>query len=318
MRRWLAGLLSVMILFSGSLCLAEDTESMENADIQETVVSVEGESLGTLSENIRFLKDLAADEEVRELLGMEEVKTVTSEVIWRVLVWLYQNRPVTMKILAELGIKESDRRCIEKIWDSADRIGEALIEHSQTEDGKQLQAEAEAVKNDPEIQQALVNFQKLATSEDLMNILDALDEAVKDEALKSEAVKSETAGSENSDGALTNEARNQRVDQSSFIGKLIIEAISVMDQSEWARESVPKLLKNENLWRFLTHLSGGNPELDRVFQEEFVLIAGDPEINVFFKKTLLDAQALYQVLEGTETDQPETADNEKTSEEVTP
>ena len=324
MKRWLAGLLSVMILFSGGLCLAENAEPtenaepMENADIQETVVSVEGESLGTLSENIRFLKDLAADEEVRELLGMEEVKTVTSEVIWRVLVWLYRNRPVTMKILAELGIKESDRRCIEKIWDSADRIGEALIEHSQTEDGKQLQAEAEAVKNDPEIQQALVNFQKLATSEDLMNILDALDEAVKDEALKSEAVKSETAGSENSDGALANEARNQRVDQSSFIGKLIIEAISVMDQSEWARESVPKLLKNENLWRFLTHLSGGNPELDRVFQEEFVLIAGDPEINVFFKKTLLDAQALYQALEGTETDQPETADNEKTSEEVTP
>ena len=302
MKRWLAGLLSVMILFSGGLCLAENAEPMENADIQETVVSVEGESLGTLSENIRFLKDLAADEEVRELLGMEEVKTVTSEVIWRVLVWLYRNRPLTMKILAELGIKESDRRCIEKIWDSADRIGEALIEHSQTEDGKQLQAEAEAVKNDPEIQQALVNFQKLATSEDLMNILDALDEAVKDEALKSEAVKSETAGSENSDGALANEARNQRVDQSSFIGKLIIEAISVMDQSEWARESVPKLLKNENLWRFLTHLSGGNPELDRVFQEEFVLIAGDPEINVFFKKTLLDAQALYQALEGTETD----------------
>ena len=92
MKRWLAGLLSVMILFSGGLCLAENAEPMENADIQETVVSVEGESLGTLSENIRFLKDLAADEEVRELLGMEEVKTVTSEVIWRVLVWLYRNR----------------------------------------------------------------------------------------------------------------------------------------------------------------------------------------------------------------------------------
>ena len=103
MKKWLAVLLSVMILFSGSLCLAESTEPKENADIQETVVSVEGESLGTLSENIRFLKDLAQNKEVRELLGMEEVKTVTSEIIWRVLIWLYQNRPVTMKILAELG-----------------------------------------------------------------------------------------------------------------------------------------------------------------------------------------------------------------------
>ena len=44
MKRWLAGLLSVMILFSGGLCLAENAEPtenaepMENADIQETVV----------------------------------------------------------------------------------------------------------------------------------------------------------------------------------------------------------------------------------------------------------------------------------------
>ena len=308
MKRWLAGLLSVMILFSGSLCLAENTEPKENADIQETVVSVEGENLGTLSENIRFLKDLAQNEEVRELLGMEEVKTVTSEIIWRVLVWLYQNRPVTMKILAELGVEESDLRCIEKIWDSADRIGEALIKHSQTEDGRQLQAEAEAVKNDPDLQESLVNFRELATSEDLTEILDALNEAI----------KSEAAEEENPDGALTKEALNQNVDQSSFIGKLIIEALTVMDRSEWARESVPKLLKNENLWRFLAHLSGGNPELDRVFREEFLLITSDPEINVFFKETLLEVQALYRALAEPETDSPETAGSEKTSEEVTP
>ena len=308
MKKWLAVLLSVMILFSGSLCLAESTEPKENADIQETVVSVEGESLGTLSENIRFLKDLAQNKEVRELLGMEEVKTVTSEIIWRILIWLYQNRPVTMKILAELGVKESDRRCIEKLWDSADRIGEALMNHSQTEDGRQLQAEAEAVKNDPELQESLVNFQALATSEDLTVILDTL----------SEAVKAETAEKKNPDGALTKEALNRNVDQSSFIGKLIIEALTVMDRSEWARKSVPKLLKNENLWRFLAHLSGGNSELDRVFREEFVLITSDPEINVFFKQTMLEARALYRALADPETDSPETAGNEKTSEEVTP
>ena len=239
---------------------------------------------------------------------MEEVKTVTSEIIWRVLIWLYQNRPVTMKILAELGVKESDRRCIEKLWDSADRIGEALMNHSQTEDGRQLQAEAEAVKNDPELQESLVNFQALATSEDLTVILDTL----------SEAVKAETAEKKNPDGALTKEALNRNVDQSSFIGKLIIEALTVMDRSEWARKSVPKLLKNENLWRFLAHLSGGNSELDRVFREEFVLITNDPEINVFFKQTMLEARALYRALADPETDSPETAGNEKTSEEVTP
>ena len=177
MKKWLAVLLSVMILFSGSLCLAESTEPKENADIQEAVVSVEGESLGTLSENIRFLKDLAQNEEVRELLGMEEVKTVTSEIIWRVLIWLYQNRPVTMKILAELGVKESDRRCIEKLWDSADRIGEALMNHSQTEDGRQLQAEAEAVKNDPDIYDA--NGEIVAQDQKTYDIICFLDESRK-------------------------------------------------------------------------------------------------------------------------------------------
>ena len=307
MRRWLAGLLSVMILFSGSLCLAEDTESMENADIQETVVSVEGESLGTLSENIRFLVSLTGNEEIRGLLKIEDVKSITSEIIWRTLVWLYQNRPVTMKILAELGVKEADLRCIEKLWDSADRIGEALMKHSRSEDGRQLQAEAKAVKNDPELQEALVNFQKLATSEDLKNILDTLDDAVISEAAEHETVNSDTVISD--------------VDQSSFIGKLVVKALSVIEQSEWAQKSVPNLLKNENLRRFLAHLSVGNPELDRAFREEFVLITSDPEMNVFFREILLEVQALFRALAETETDDPETADpeaTEKTGKEVTP
>jgi len=302
MKRWLAGLLSVMILFSGGLSLAENAEPKENADIQETVVSVEGENLGTLSENIRFLKDLAQTEEVLDLLKIEDVKNVTSEIIWRVLVWLFQNRPVTMKILAELGVKESDLRCIEKIWDSADRIGIALEKHSQTEDGRQLQAEAAAVKNDPELQESWDNFQELATSEDLVTVLNELNAAA----------KTEFAERKSSDGVLTQEALNRQVDQSSFSGKLILKALSILDQSEWARESVPKLLKNENLWRFLTHLSSGNKELDSVLREEFVLIVSDPEINVFFQQTLTEAQALSKALKSSETE------NDVKTEEVAP
>ena len=302
MKRWLAGLLSVMILFSGGLGLAENTETKENADIQETVVSVEGESLGTLSENLRFLIELAQNEEFQSLLGIEDVKNVTSEIIWRVLVWLFRNRPVTMKILAEFGVKESDLHCIEKIWDSAGRIGKALEKHSQTEDGRRLQAEAEAVKNDPDLQESWVNFQELATSEDLITVLNALNEVA----------KTEIAEKESADGALTQEALNRQMDQSSFAGKLILKAISILDHSEWARESVPKLLKNENLWRFLSHLSSGNKELDNVFREEFKLIVSDPEINVFIQQTLAEAKALSKALKSSETE------NKVKTEEVTP
>ena len=302
MKRWLAGLLSVMILFSGSLSLAENTETKENADIQETVVSLEGESLGTLSDNLRFLKDLAQNEEFQSLLGIEDVKNVTSEIIWRVLVWLFRNRPVTMKILAELGVKESDLHCIEKIWDSVDRIGDALEKHSQTEDGRQLQAEAAAVKNDPELQESWINFRELTTSEDLITVLNALNEVA----------KKEIAEKKSADGALSQEALNRQVDQSSFAGKLILKALSILDQSEWVRESVPKLLKNENLWRFLSHLSGGNKELDNVFREEFMLIVSDPEINVFIQQTLAEAKALSKALKSSETE------NKVKTEEVTP
>lgn len=303
MKRWMAGLLSVMILFSGGLCLAETAEPMENADIQETVVSVEGETLGTLSENLRLLIDLSQSEEVLALLGIEEVKTVTSEIIWRVLVWLFQNRPVTMKILAELGVGESDRRCIEKLWDSAERIGNTLEEISKTEDGRQLQAEAAAVKNDPDLQESWENFQELTTSEDLVLVLDSLNKAI----------NSEITEKKNADGTLTKEAMERQMDQSSFTGKLIFEALSILEQSEWARESVPKLLKNENLWRFLTHMSGGNKELDHVLRDEFALIAADPDMNVFFKQTLTEAQALSKALKGMETD-----NSKKTGEEVAP
>ena len=303
MKRWLAGLLSVMMLFSGTLCLAEETGAIENADLQETVVSVEGENLGTLSENLRFLVDLTKNEEIRDLLRIEDVKNVASEIIWRSLVWMVQNRPVTMKILAELGVTESDRRCIEKIWDSADRVAAAFKKHAESEDGRRLQAEAEAVKNDPELQETWANFMTLATSEDLTKVLDALNETL----------KTEMAEIKDQDGTLTREALNRNMDRSSFTGRLIYEALSLMDQSEWARESVPELLTNENLWRFLSHLSVGNKELDDVLQEECILIMSDPEINVFFQQTLQEALALYRALAGSETEKTQT-----TGEEVTP
>ena len=303
MKRWLAGLLSVMILLCGSICLAQEPDDRENADIQETVVSVEGESLGSLSENLRFLKEMMNDPDVRELLANEEVKNVSSEIIWRVLVWMYRNRPVTMKILAELGVGENDIRCVEKIWDSAERIGKALEEHSKTEDGKQLQAEAAAVKNDPDLQQSLTDFEELASSDELGSLLDALKETA-EEGHKA---------AEKPDGSLSREAIDRQMDRSSFTGRLLLRIFSVMDNSEWAKKSLPKLLKNENLWRFLLHLSSGNKELDQVIRDECALIAGDPEMNDFIKETLKELHALRLALQG-----PEKNGTEKTDKEAAP
>ena len=120
MKRWLAALLAVALLFSGGTVLAENANSRDIVDIQESMSSREGETVGTLAENILFLMEALQKEEIRSLLKMEDVQDILSEVVYRVLAWLVENRPVTMKILAELGVVESDLRCIEKLWDSMD------------------------------------------------------------------------------------------------------------------------------------------------------------------------------------------------------
>ncbi len=299
MKRFLAGWLSVMMLFSVGLCLAEDQDGTDTATIEENMVSVEGEEPGSVSENLRFLQEMMQKEEVQDLLKNDEVKSVTSEIIWRVLVWMVQNRSVTMKILGELGVAEADQRSVEKIWDSAERIARALEKHSESEDGRQLQAELAAVKNDPDILESLLNFHELMTSEDLIALLDAL----------SETAKAQAADTKASDGTLTQEAVERKLDRSTFQGSLMFRILSVMDQSEWARKSLPKLLENENLWALLIHLSRGNRELDQVFRDEVVLLFDDPEINAFLQRTLKEAHALIQTIQSSG---PSGAEQEKT------
>lgn len=287
MKRWLAGWLSVVILFSGGFCLAEAPQEKERADLEETVVTVEGENLGTVSENLVFLVKMIGDEDVQDLLKNEEVKSVAWEIATRVFLWMYENRPVTMKILAELGIGEGDRHCVEKLWDSAERIHAALDAFSDSDEGVQLMMEFDALTNDPDILLSMNEFLDLLTSEDLTVLLNAIPEVVNESI----------AERKDSDGSLTQQALDRKVDRSSFLGTLIFRILFVMDHSEWARNSVPKLLENENLWTFLTHLTSGNKELDRVFREEFVRITSDPEVKGFFKQTLLELRDLAKAFQ---------------------
>ena len=224
MKRWLAGWLSVVILFSGGFCLAEAPQEKERADLEETVVTVEGENLGTVSENLVFLIKMIGDKDVQDLLKNEEVKSVAWEIATRVFLWMYENRPVTMKILAELGIGEGDRHCVEKLWDSAERIHAALDAFSDSDEGVKLMMEFDALTNDPDILLSMNEFLDLLTSEDLTVLLNAIPEVVNESI----------AERKDSDGSLTQQALDRKaMPWSSDVGSSPTTSLS--DRIGWCR-----------------------------------------------------------------------------------
>lgn len=273
MKRRLAALLACMVLFSCAAAPAEDI-GLHTVDIQESLVSREGQEDRTLEEHLLQILELLQRKEVRNLLKIEDVSLIASEVIWNVLVWMWDNRPVTMKILAELGIGETDLRNVDKLWDSAERLSSALEEHSKSEQGQRLEAEIHALAADEEFRKSLNSLADLMTSEDLGNLLASLQEAA------------ESGSTALSDGPLTAAALERELDRASFTGSLLLSLLNVLDQSEWARETLPGLLFNENLWRLLLDAAQGSEELDRIFREEFTLLTSDPEMNSFLQRTL--------------------------------
>ena len=294
MRKWLAGCLALIFLISGIPVFAENT-GKDTVSIQESMVSVEGESVGGLAENFRFLADMLKDEEIRSLLKMEDVSTIFTEVIWKVLVWMYENRPVTMKILTELGVDERHQRCIAVIWDSADRIAHEVDVFKASEEGRQLQEEGNALLADPDFQKTLIGILNLAKSEDLSNLLKAVWKAA------------ESAGTEatDSDGVLTAEAMKRKLGLNTYIGNTILNILKTLEESDWVRNSLPQLQANENLWNFLLHLASmDNSGLDNVIREEMEKLSQDPEISIFILETLTGLSGLSQaMMEAPETEE---------------
>lgn len=282
-KRRLAVMLAGMVLFSCVTAPAENT-GRDTVGIQESVVTREGETAGTLKEHFLLLAQLAEKEEVRNLMRMEDVSTIANEVVWKVLVWMARNRPVTMKILAELGLAESELRNVGKLWDSAERVYAAFQEYSGTEQGKRIITDLDALLNDEVFTKSLKSLQALLTSEDLGNILTAL----------KEVTESDRTGW--TEGPLTKEALDRNVDQTTFTGSLLLALFNVLDQTGWAMESLPDLLMNENLWRFLKDISEGSEELDRTMQEEFSLLAEDTEMTAFLEQTFFAGLDLIKTL----------------------
>lgn len=294
MRKWLAGCLALIFLISGIPVFAENT-GKDTVSIQESMVSVEGESVGSLAENFRFLADLLKNEEIRSLLKMEDVSTIFTEVVWKVLVWMYENRPVTMKILTELGVDERNQRRIAVIWDSADRIAHEVDVFKASEEGRQLQEEGNALLADPDLQKTLIGILNLAKSEDLSNLLKAVWKAA------------ESAGTEatDSDGVLTAEATKRKLGLNTYIGNTILNILKTLEESDWVRNSLPQLQANENLWNFLLHLASmDNSGLDNVIREEMEKLSQDPEISIFILETLTGLSGLSQaMMEAPETEE---------------
>ena len=271
-KKGLAVLIAGIIFFYGIPVHAEEP-GRDTVGIQESLVSREREADRTIKETIRQLAELIQTEEVRNLLKMQDVSDILNDVVIKVLLWMIENRPVTMKILAEFGIGETDRQCIEKIWDSAERIAEASSQYSKTEQGKQLHDEFNALVSDPDFLSIMQSLEWITSSGLTPDVMKKLGETALGEIPESYE-----------DGALTQEALS-RLDPDTFTGSFIILLMDALDHSAQFHESVPRLLSNQNLWLFLSHLSAASRETDPVIRNEFLLLSSDPEIPAFMART---------------------------------
>ena len=273
-KRLLAGFLAGLILFSCAAASGEDG-IRDTVEIQESLVSREDDTDATLEDHLLLMWNLMQEKEVRNLLQIEDVQVITSEVLAKVLIWMIRNRPVTMKILTEFGVAEEDRRCIGTIWDSAERIQAAINQYLETEDGKSLADEFTVLKDDPEFREALEQFMAMLSSDEVRSLIASLTEP-------------ETSGTKAAHGAgpLEQIALDRALDENSFLGSLILKLLNILDQNGWASETLPALLQNENLWRFLLHLAGSSTELNSLINEEYEKLTSDPDVMAFAERTL--------------------------------
>ena len=209
MKQCLAGLLAGVMLFPGIAAVAEETDS--TVKIQESLVSREETEDTSLRERLFQIAELMNTEEVRALLNIDDVKSILNDVVFKVLRWMIDHRPVTMKIFTELGIGEKDRQCIEKLWDSAERIENAAREYRNSEDRARLAEEFAALTEDPDIQDTVRFLQSIVSQENIDMVLQAIRNSM-------------DTGTETGlgDGPLTREARKEELEQKSFAGFLLV------------------------------------------------------------------------------------------------
>ena len=297
-KRWLAALLAGILLFPGAaFSEGSGSTARDTAEIQKSLVSRES-SEQTLEQHFLQLLELLKRDEIRHLLTIEDFSTITSEVIVKVFIWLGENRPVTTKILEALGISEADRLCVEKVWDSAERIYDAWMAYSESEDGQKLAAEAQALAEDPEFQEALLEFSDVLSSDRM----EAIVITILDSALQSGEPLLH-------DGPLAGKVQGSLRENKTFAGRLFLLLMEFLDQTDWAREPVLKLLGNGKLWTFLLHAVNIDSSLDRVLEEELQKLAEDPDIKAFLERTVSSFYGALETFMNRYASEPETENN---------
>ena len=307
MRTFIAALLAVT-LSAGMLpaAAAENPAGRTDAEIQQTVVTREGENNDSIGSLLLELARLTTREDVRELMQIEDFHLIVHEVIFKVLVWMVENRPVTMKILAELGLSEEDLRAVYKIWDSSERIAESIREYGESEAGKKLEKEAEALGNDPEYMQSLVELVDLINENTVTGTLQMLDRLFSQQ---------QTAPEEEAPGALSREAEKRQMDRESFTGQLLTELLRVVDLNAEVSDTILKILKNEHLWAMLLQITNGSRELDEALRQEFNSLGKDEEVNAFLKRLISGMDKAVDKMKDLTSEETQQTETQQTEEE---
>ena len=237
MKRFALIFLAVSLLLCGSS--GAENAPMENADIQEQVITLEDAEY-SLEEELTGLMNVLHSDEFRDLLNLRDVQDILQITIRGVGSWLLENRDVSMKILKELGIKENEQQMVSEIWDSADRIGEVIQVYAKTRDGQRLSKEFDALLASKEWKDVVADFIQLGTSKDFQNMFELLIRQVVQEGLIATGNYDEEQIAEAHSNIPTEE---------------VFEALmEIVDQSQWSQKSLAALMQSELFRTTFQHL----------------------------------------------------------------
>ena len=293
MKHACAFLLAIILFTVGTGILSSRAEYIGGTDmveIQQSLVSSGNTETGSLGSNLIQLLVMVQNEDVRSLLTIQDFTDVMNEIVLRVIVWLYENRPVTMEIFAELGAESRDIRCIEKIWDCLDRIVQAKNEYNGIDEGAKLIQEIQDLAQDQEFNDNLIRIIDLGSVENVSKFFEDM-------------LKGISNASPSGDGnewivQLASE-RNMKTD--SFAGSVIIRAISLILANPEANEIMKQIISNEKLWILLADLAKDRGKLDSVLFEEIRNLLNDKEIIDFAKRittgAVMEAKKLQEAQE---------------------
>ena len=199
----------------------------------------------SLQEYVHLVTVLLESEDFRHLMEVEDFQYFLNDVLLDTLEWLWQNRPVAMKILDELDLSEEDRRLVTDIWDSAERIEANLKEYAATPDGAKLMEDLLTLMDSEHLYQSLSDLGDLLSSDDLEKVLLALSGSLEE---TSEAVP------EGDDTPLVELIRAHGMDPDSETFTQVRRLYRLVADSPWAQQSLPRLLSDETLWDLVNRL----------------------------------------------------------------